>query len=121
MFYHPDGYNCLEFDNIWDENAATSKCGFFCPQYTNLDVLDADGKRMYMDVDGNTFTKPAMDYILAERKKVINTATNSAAIDRYVAERPITPAEAMLEFNGNIFPKKEILEQLSMIRTHKNL
>lgn len=121
MFYHPDGYNCLEFDNIWDENAATSKCGFFCPQYTNLDVLDADGKRMYMDADGNTFTRPAMEYILAERKKVINTATNSAAIDRYVAERPITPAEAMLEFNGNIFPKKEILEQLSMIRTHKNL
>jgi hypothetical protein len=121
MFYHPDGYNCLEFDNIWDENAATSKCGFFCPQYTNLDVLDADGKRMYMDADGNTFTKPAMEYILAERKKVINTATNSAAIDRYVAERPITPAEAMLEFNGNIFPKKEKLEQLSMIRTHKNL
>jgi hypothetical protein len=76
---------------------------------------------MYMDADGNTFTKASMEYILAERKKVINTATNSAAIDRYVAERPITPAEAMLEFNGNIFPKKEILEQLSMIRTHKNL
>ena len=74
-----------------------------------------------MDADGNTFTKASMEYILAERKKVINTATNSAAIDRYVAERPITPAEAMLEFNGNIFPKKEILEQLSKIRTHKQL
>ena len=121
MFYHPDGYNCLEFDNIWDENAATSKCGFFCPQYTNLDVLDENGKRIYMDDDGNTFTKLSMEYILAERRKVINTATNSAAIDRYVAERPITPAEAMLEFNGNIFPKKEILEQLSKIRTHKQL
>lgn len=23
MFYHPEGYNCLEFDNIWDENAVT--------------------------------------------------------------------------------------------------
>ena len=121
MFYHPDGYNCLEFDNIWDENAATGKCGFFCPQYTNLDVLDENGKRIYMDDDGNTFTKLSMEYILAERRKVINTATNSAAIDRYVAERPITPAEAMLEFNGNIFPKKEILEQLSKIRTHKQL
>ena len=74
-----------------------------------------------MDDDGNTFTKKSIEYILNERKKVINTATNSAAIDRYVAERPITPAEAMLEFNGNIFPKKEILEQLSKIRTNKQL
>ena len=74
-----------------------------------------------MDEDGNTFTKKSIEYILNERKKVINTATNSAAIDRYVAERPITPAEAMLEFNGNIFPKKEILEQLSRIRTNKQL
>ena len=63
-----------------------------------------------MDDDGNTFTKSSVEYILAERRKVINTATNTAAIDRYVAERPITPAEAMLEFNGNIFPKKELQE-----------
>jgi hypothetical protein len=48
-------------------------------------------------------------------------SSNAESIDRYVAERPITPREAMLEFNGNIFPKKEILEQLSTIRTHKNL
>ena len=121
MFYHPDGYNCLEFDNIWDDAAVGTKCGFFCPQYTNLDVLDSNGKRIYMDSDGNTYTKISMDYILEERRKVINTATNSAAIDRYVAERPITPAEAMLEFNGNIFPKKELQEQLARIRINKNL
>ena len=35
MFYNPDGYNCLGFDNIWDETATTNKCGFFVPQYTN--------------------------------------------------------------------------------------
>jgi hypothetical protein len=31
MFYNPEGYNCLEFDNIWDESATTKKCGFFIP------------------------------------------------------------------------------------------
>ena len=121
MFYNPKGYNCLEFDNIWDEAATSTKCGFFVPQYTNMDIRDEHGTRLYMDNDGNTLYKPAIEYILAERQKVIETATSNAAIDRYVAERPITPAEAMLEFNGNIFPKKELQEQLSLLRTNKKL
>lgn len=121
MFYNPDGYNCLGFDNIWDETATTNKCGFFVPQYTNLDIRDKDGKRIYMDDDGNTFKKKSLEHILAERQVVITNATSNAAVDRYVAERPITPAEAMLEFNGNIFPKKELQEQLSLLRTNKKL
>lgn len=121
MFYNPKGYNCLEFDNIWDEAATSTKCGFFVPQYTNMDIRDEHGTRLYMDKDGNTLYKPAIEYILAERQKVIENATSNAAIDRYVAERPITPAEAMLEFNGNIYPKKELQEQLSLLRTNKKL
>ena len=121
MFYNPKGYNCLEFDNIWDEAATSTKCGFFVPQYTNMDIRDEHGTRLYMDNDGNTLYKPAIEYILAERQKVIENATSNAAIDHYVAERPITPAEAMLEFNGNIFPKKELQEQLSLLRTNKKL
>lgn len=121
MFYNPKGYNCLEFDNIWDEAATSTKCGFFVPQYTNMDIRDEHGTRLYMDNDGNTLYKPAIEYILAERQKVIENATSNAAIDRYVAERPITPAEATLEFNGNIYPKKELQEQLSLLRTNKKL
>lgn len=121
MFYNPDGYNCLGFDNIWDETATTNKCGFFVPQYTNLDIRDKEGKRIYMDEDGNTFRKKSLEHILAERQIVISNATSNAAVDQYVAERPITPAEAMLEFNGNIFPKKELQEQLSLLRTNKKL
>lgn len=121
MFYNPQGYNCLGFHNIWDEFGSDKPCGFFCPQYTNLDDRDENGNRIYMDVDGNTLTRPAMEKILSDRKQVVDNATNAAAIDRYIAERPITPAEAMLEFNGNIFPKKELQEQLAKIRTNKKL
>lgn len=121
MFYNPDGYNCLGFENIWDSTPTDKLCGFFVPQYTNLDTRDDDGNRIYMDDDGNTITKPSLEFILDERRKVISTATNTTAIDRYVAERPITPQEAMLEFNGNIFPKKELQEQLGLIRTNTSL
>lgn len=121
MFYNPDGYNCLGFDNIWDETPSDKKCSFFIPQYTNMDFRDENGNRIYMDKDGNTLYKKSVEYILAERKKVIENATNSVAVDRYVAEHCITPQEACLEFGGNIFPKKELQEQLAKIRTNKQL
>lgn len=122
MFYNPKGYNCLEFENIWDEAVSPdSKCGFFIPQYTNLDVRDDDNNRLYMDKDGNTLHKKAMDYVLSLRKEVIENATSQQAVDRYVAEQPITPREACLEFTGNIFPKKELQNHLAFIRTHKEL
>lgn len=121
MFYNPDGYNCIGFDNIWDETPSDKKCGFFIPQYTNMDFRDDNGNRIYMDKDGNTLRKKALEYILAERKKVIENATNSVAVDRYVSEHCVTPQEACLEFGGNIFPKKELQEQLARIRTNKNL
>lgn len=121
MFYNPDGYNCLSFENIWDSAVSNTKCGFFIPQYTNLDIRNEEGKRIYMDDDGNTNVKLSLQYILDERKIVIQNATSSVAVDRYVAERCITPQEACLEFNGNIFPKKELQEQLGLIRTNKAL
>ena len=121
MFYNPDGYNCIGFDNIWDETPSDKKCGFFIPQYTNMDFRDDAGNRIYMDNDGNTLRRKSVEYILAERRKVIENATNSVAVDRYVAEHCITPQEACLEFGGNIFPKKELQEQLAKIRINKRL
>lgn len=121
MFYNPDGYNCIGFDNIWDETPSDKKCGFFIPQYTNMDFRDDAGNRIYMDNDGNTLRRKSVEYILAERRKVIENATNSVAVDRYVAEHCITPQEACLEFGGNIFPKKELQEQLVKIRINKSL
>lgn len=121
MFYNPDGYNCIGFDNIWDETPSDKQCGFFIPQYTNMDFRDDNGNRMFMDIDGNTLRKKSVEYILSERRKVIENATNSVAVDRYVAEHCITPQEACLEFGGNIFPKKELQEQLAKIRINKSL
>lgn len=77
-----------------------------------MDDRDAHGKRIYMDDDGNTIVNKSIECILKLRRQVIENATNSAAIDRYVAERPITPAEAMLEFNGNIFQNENYRNSL---------
>ena len=86
MFYNPEGYNCIQFDNIWDD-VATKPCGFFCPQYTNIDIRDEEGNRIYMDDDGNTLRDKAIAYLLEERRKIMENAKTSESIDRYVAER----------------------------------
>ena len=121
LFYKGDGYNMLTFQNIWDENMDNQTCGFFVPEWTNNDVPDDNGGYKYMDKWGNSYRWKAIDYALAERKKVIEGSTDNSAIDRYIAEHPIHPMEACLEISGNIFPKKELTEQLALIRGNKKL
>nr|DAD56043.1 MAG TPA: Terminase large subunit [Caudoviricetes sp.]DAD56234.1 MAG TPA: Terminase large subunit [Caudoviricetes sp.] len=42
-------------------------------------------------------------------------------MDRFISERPIRPAEAVLELGKNIFPRKLLMDQLTRIRTNKKL
>jgi hypothetical protein len=121
-FYDPKAFNCIEFDNIWDEGAQGGKpCGFFVPQHTNLDIRDENGKRLYMDEDGNTLHEKAREFILNLREEELKSAKSSQQVDRYCAEHSETPAEAFTELSGNIFPKKELQKQLAKIRTNKKL
>lgn len=121
FFYDPEAYNCIGFENIWDEGVTDKKCGFFVPQYTNIDIRDEDGNRLYMDKDGNTLTSKAKQYILELREKELKSAVDMQQIDRYIAEHAITPAESFTELSGNIFPKKLLQQQLSLLRTNKKL
>lgn len=117
MFYHPDAFNVLGFPNIWDDNAENTKCGFFAPSYWNLE--SEDGK--YMDKDGNSFQKEAAERLIEERNKVREGGASQEAIDRFISERPMKPAEACLELGKNIFPKKLLMDQLTKIRTNIKL
>ncbi len=126
LFEKPNAYNCLVFDNIWDPDAQGQKCGFFVPQYANLEGAynkpgDPDHGKPFMDEDGNTDEKLARKYILEERQKVIDNASDKRAIDRHVAEQPVTPAEATLNISTNIFPKAELQKQLVYIRNNEKV
>lgn len=105
-FYNPKSYNCIGFENIWDDGIQSKECGFFIPQHTNLDIRDETGKRLYMDEDGNTLHDKARQFILNLREEELKEATSSQQIDRYVAEHSESPAEAFTELSGNIFPKR---------------
>ena len=114
LFYEPEGYNIHSVDNIWDEGAS-KKCGFFVPEYANLEGNDSEGIP-FMDKDGNTNKTTTLNYILEQRKKIFENASDKSAIDRYVAEHCITPMEATLQLSHNIFPKNDIIRHLAYIR-----
>lgn len=121
LFYKPKSYNVLSFPNIWDEGRENTECAFFVPAYSNLESFDDDGNQVYMDRDGNSYKEKAVENLIDQRNKVKDGGASQQSIDRFISERPIRPAEAVLELGKNIFPRKLLMDQLTRIRTNKKL
>ena len=121
LFYKPKSYNVLSFPNIWDEGRENTECAFFVPAYSNLESFDDDGNQVYMDKDGNSYKEKAIQNLIEQRNKVKDGGASQQSIDRFISERPIRPAEAVLELGKNIFPRKLLMDQLTRIRTNKKL
>lgn len=121
LFYKPKSYNVLSFPNIWDEGRENTECAFFVPAYSNLESFDDDGNQVYMDSDGNSYKEKAIENLIDQRNKVKDGGASQQSIDRFISERPIRPAEAVLELGKNIFPRKLLMDQLTKIRTNKKL
>ncbi len=121
LFYKPKSYNVLSFPNIWDDGRENTECAFFVPAYSNLESFDDDGNQVYMDKDGNSYKEKAIQNLIDQRNKVKDGGASQQSIDRFISERPIKPAEAVLELGKNIFPRKLLMDQLTRIRTNKKL
>lgn len=121
LFYKPKAYNVLSFQNIWDEGRENTECGFFVPSWSNLESFDDNGDYVYMDKDGNSLKEKAICNLIEQRNKIKDGGASQQSIDRFISERPIRPAEAVLELGKNIFPRKLLMDQLTRIRTNKKL
>ena len=121
LFYKPNANNVLAFPNIWDDGRENTECGFFVPAYSNLESFDDDGNQVYMDKDGNSYKEKAIQNLIDQRNKIRDGGASQQSIDRFISERPIKPAEAVLELGKNIFPRKLLMDQLTRIRTNKKL
>lgn len=121
LFYKPNANNVLSFPNIWDDGRENTECGFFVPAYSNLESFDDDGNQRFMDKDGNSIKELAIQNLIDQRNKIKDGGASQQSIDRFISERPMKPAEAVLELGKNIFPRKLLMDQLTRIRTNKKL
>lgn len=109
MFYSPDGYNIEPLENVYDkEGQGRKKTAIFYPAYLNYDDS-------CMDENGNSDVTKALLMLLYDRYKVKYGSTDINTITKRISQYPITPQEAIIRSQGNVFPVTELNERLNQI------
>jgi hypothetical protein len=109
MFYSPNGYNLYGLDNVFDkEGQGRKQTCFFYPVYMNYDDT-------CIDKDGNSNVTKALLMVCADRYKVKYGSADINAITKRISQYPITPQEAIIRSQGNVFPVTELNERLNQI------
>lgn len=112
LFYNPVGYNVMGIENVYDKNSKPgSTCAFFHATY-----LNAKGK---YDVNGNSDVTLALLDIIKDRILIKYNSRDSATLVQMIAERPITPQEAIMKIGGSIFPVTDIRDYLEECRINE--
>lgn len=99
MFYDPDPYNLLPFENIWDDEGEGDQCGFYVPDYKN--------KVGFIDKQGNSDIEGARKYE-EERRAVMLAAGKKEAYNQHIQEFSFMPSESFLITGDNRFPIKNL-------------
>ena len=107
IFYNPAAYDCMDYENIWDEGAMGTRCGYFIPIQKNLDG--------FIDEEGNSIQQDAIEYEeqMREKKK---GAADAKSLDQYIAEHPFSPQEATLQVTANLFDIASLQEQYNNVK-----
>lgn len=112
MFYDPDTYGFLAYNNMYDEGSNQS-IGYFLP--------DSYSKEGFINKQGVSYHKEAETAIIAERERLRRNTKDINIVDKMICENPLKPSEAMLKMGTNIYPKAEINRQISRIKGSKSL
>ena len=108
LMYNPKGYNIQEIPNIYDKEGQGKRYfSYFFPGYLN--------RKGCYDKDGNSDVVKALLEILMNRYTVKYNSTDLNAITKTISEIPITPQEAIIRVQGNIFPVTMINERINEI------
>jgi len=109
LFYNPGVYNIYGVSNVYDINVSSdTKCGFFWGAYLNRN-------KCYDLHEGEPDVIKALIEILNDRHKVKYHSTDPKALTQKKAEEPITPQEAIMRKEGNVFPAEDIKNYLAEI------
>ena len=106
LFYRPKGYGIRALNNVYDKNTSGKAiCAFFFPAYMN--------RLNCYDHNGNSDVIAALVEILERRIDVKYGSSEINALVQHKAEMPITPQEAIMRREGNIFPIVDLKEVLA--------
>jgi hypothetical protein len=110
MFYNPEEFNCLSFDDIWENKG---KIGYFIPATHTINKFKYTPNKI-------TAEEKAKEYI----EDSIEVARKSGNRRRYMAEiinKPLKPSDIFLTLEGNFFPIDDLRERLGEIESNKRI
>ena len=114
IYYNPNSYDCLAFDNIYEEEFEGTSIGFFFPYSQNL-ITDGITSLSCIDENGNTLKNNAKIVVDDERlQKEKDLDTESFII--YKSQYCETPSEAFFGSSGGRFASPELLAHLSNVK-----
>lgn len=109
IFYSPDGFDFLEFDDEWENKG---KIGMFMPAYYAFNK--------FKDENGNTDVDAAIKYIENRRKEKLESGA-PFALEYEMMNYPIVPSEMFLNIGVTQFPVADIVDRLGVLETSRTL
>ena len=98
---------------MWDKPGEGRKqITFFYPEYMN--------RKGYYDENGNSDVTGAIIELLMDRYRIRYNTTDINSITRVIAERPITPQEAIMRAKGNKFPVTDLNIRLNQLDSNSS-
>lgn len=110
---NPDRYDCMVFDNIWDEGARGTGCGFFYPHTLNLEP--------YIDEHGNSDLITAKASSDERRLKKKNSGISNREYIKYIGQRANNPKEAFAYDGDNIFTRPELFDHIQNVENNPDI
>jgi hypothetical protein len=108
MFYHPQSYNIMPLQNVFDRNTeGKGECGFFWGSYMN--------RAGCYNADGMPDVTKALREIYVEFDKIRKSSSNPRILTQRRAEKAITPQDSMMRVDGTVFPVADIRDYLEKI------
>lgn len=113
IFYHPEAYNCVSFDDIYEDKGRNRKIGYFLPAQKTRNAFKEGENKI-------TNFEQATEAI----KQEIEDAKNSGSRTTYLAKvinNPLVPSDIFLRAEGVFFPIHQLKEALANLERNQLL
>lgn len=110
IFYNPDDFNCLAFDDKWENKG---NIGFFLPATYTINKFKFTENNITDEVKATEYIEEELDRAKATGNK-----------RKYMAEvinKPLKPSDIFLTIEGNFFPIDDLRERLSEVESNRRL
>lgn len=110
LFYEPYARKFVAFENIWDDDSLDTGCGYFHGSFMNKPGL--------IDIHGNSDIQGSIKFDEEEKATLKHSPEK---LNAHEMEEPRKPSQAFSRATNNIFPAKELDEQLRRVTRDPSL